>query len=207
MTGEDGRVHHPSLRRAPVQRRSADRLDRILDACAELLDETGYELLSTRAVATRAQVPIGSVYRFFADKRALAEALAHRNLLSYTDRVGARLAALPDARWRDALDACFDEYVAMKRTVPGFTLIDFGVPDSRDSNGPNQRVAERLHALLREHLGSDGRDGRLGLACLVGVQSADALLGLAFRAAPGGDQALIDETRVLLRAYFTDVLD
>jgi AcrR family transcriptional regulator len=190
-----------------VQRRSADRLDRILDACAELLDETGYEQLTTRAVATRAEVPIGSVYRFFAGKRALAEALAHRNLLSYTARVRARLTALPDAGWRAALDACFDEYVAMKRTVPGFTLIDFGVPDSRDSNGPNQRVAGQLHALLREHLGNDGRDGRLGVACLVGVQSADALLGLAFRAAPGGDRALIGETRTLLRAYLADVLD
>lgn len=201
---------HPSLRRTPVQRRSADRLDRILDACAELLDETGYDLLSTRAVAARAGVPIGSVYRFFADKRALAEALAHRNLLSYTSRVAARLAALSGGRWRDALDVCFDEYVDMKRTLPGFTLIDFGVPDNRDSNGPNQRVAEQLHLLLREHLGPDvaaGRDGRLALACLVGVQSADALLGLAFRAAPGGDQALIDETRTLLRAYLAEVLD
>ncbi len=46
-----------NLRRAPVQQRSAERLARILDACAELLDETGYEQLSTRAVAARAEVP------------------------------------------------------------------------------------------------------------------------------------------------------
>ena len=59
-----------------MQRRSAERLARILDACAELLDETGYEELSTRAVAVRAGVPIGSVYRFFGNKRALADALA-----------------------------------------------------------------------------------------------------------------------------------
>src|SRR3954447_23385478 len=46
-----------SLRRAPVQRRSAERLTRILDACADLLDEVGYDTLSTRAVAPRGRRP------------------------------------------------------------------------------------------------------------------------------------------------------
>ncbi|MGO4760328.1 TetR/AcrR family transcriptional regulator, partial [Streptomyces sp. 2MCAF27] len=92
MIGQDGGVPIPPLRRAPVQRRSAERLGRILDACAELLDETGYEDLSTRAVAERAGVPIGSVYRFFSNKRAMAEALAHRNLDQYAARVTERLA-------------------------------------------------------------------------------------------------------------------
>ena len=100
----DARVpQRPSLRRAPVQRRSAERLARILDACAELLDETGYEALSTRAVAGSAGVPIGSVYRFFGNKRAMADALAQRNLDAYAERVterlrravGRRLAARP----------------------------------------------------------------------------------------------------------------
>lgn len=83
--------HATSLRRAPVQRRSAERLTRILDACADLLDEVGYDALSTRAVAQRAGVPIGSVYRFFGNKRAMADALAQRNLEHYADRVTHRL--------------------------------------------------------------------------------------------------------------------
>lgn len=82
-----------SLRRAPVQRRSAERLTRILDACADLLDEVGYDALSTRAVAVRAGVPIGSVYRFFGNKRAMADALAQRNLDRYAERVTHRLEA------------------------------------------------------------------------------------------------------------------
>lgn len=83
--------HATSLRRAPVQRRSAERLTRILDACADLLDEVGYDALSTRAVAQRAGVPIGSVYRFFGNKRAMADALAQRNLERYAERVTHRL--------------------------------------------------------------------------------------------------------------------
>lgn len=119
-------THSTSLRRAPVQQRSAERLSRILDACAQLLDEGGYEELSTRAVAVRAGVPIGSVYRFFGNKRALVDALAERNLQRYAERIVGRLAAIPVADWRAAMDAVLDEYLAMKRTAPGFSLVDFG---------------------------------------------------------------------------------
>lgn len=127
-----------SLRRAPVQQRSAERLSRILDACAQLLDEGGYEELSTRAVAVRAGVPIGSVYRFFGNKRALVDALAERNLQRYAERVAGRLAGVPATDWRGAMDAVLDEYLAMKRTAPGFSLVDFGnqIPVGADSKAP-----------------------------------------------------------------------
>ncbi|MGA5197080.1 TetR family transcriptional regulator [Streptomyces exfoliatus] len=230
----------PSLRRTPVQQRSAERLARILDACAELLDETGYEQLSTRAVASRAGVPIGSVYRFFGNKRAMVAALAHRNLDEYARRVSDRLAAAPLLDAYGAIDSVLDEFIAMKRTVPGFALVDFGVPATasgesagegdgaggsegdgdgdggdggeRDGEGsgetpagslaedPNRQVAERICALLATHLNRPSDDD-LRRKVLVGVETADALVRLAFRTDPAGDPALIDETRHLLHAY------
>ncbi len=224
----------PSLRRTPVQQRSAERLARILDACAELLDETGYEQLSTRAVASRAGVPIGSVYRFFGNKRAMVAALAHRNLDEYARRVSDRLAAAPLLDAYGAIDSVLDEFIAMKRTVPGFALVDFGVPatasgesagegdgdggDDRGDDGegdgegsggtsagslaedPNRQVAERICTLLATHLNRPSDDD-LRRKVLVGVETADALVRLAFRTDPSGDPALIDETRHLLHAY------
>ncbi|MFJ2586254.1 TetR family transcriptional regulator [Streptomyces sp. NPDC087538] len=197
-----------NLRRAPVQQRSAERLARILDACAELLDETGYEQLSTRAVAIRAGVPIGSVYRFFSNKRALTDALARRNLDSYAERVTARLAVIPAADWRSAIDAVLDEYLAMKRSVAGFALVDFGAaaPEDDLANDANQRVAGRLGELLSGYLGATS-DEDLSRTVLVCVEAADALLQLAFRADPSGDQAIVAETRTMLRAYLARVLE
>jgi len=64
------------LRRVPVQGRSVARVQRMLDACAELVDEVGYEGLTTTLLAERAEVAIGSVYQFFPDKRAIVQALA-----------------------------------------------------------------------------------------------------------------------------------
>ena len=196
-----------SLRRVPVQERSAERLTRILDACAAVLDEAGYENLTTRAVALRAGVPIGSVYRFFGNKRALADALAHRNLDRYAERVAARMADVGRGDWRGAVDAAFDEYLAMMRTVPGFGLVDFGVPSAPDAMpDANHQVAERVAALLADHL-DRALDERLRRTVAVGVEAVDAVLQLAFRGRPGGDLHLVEEARTLLHAYFARSLD
>ncbi|MFH8982450.1 TetR/AcrR family transcriptional regulator [Streptomyces varsoviensis] len=200
----------PPLRRTPIQRRSAERLDRILDACAELLDESGYDELSTRAVAARAEVPIGSVYRFFSNKRAMAEALAHRNLDVYAARVTERFAEPGgEGDWRHAMDVVIDEYLAMKRGAPGFALVEFGmpVPATAAPDQPNHLVADRLRALLADRLGLDADDDRLRVAFLVAVESADALLRLAFRLDPAGDPTIVSETKALLRAYLARTLD
>jgi AcrR family transcriptional regulator len=208
--------HATSLRRAPVQRRSAERLTRILDACADLLDEVGYDGLSTRAVALRAGVPIGSVYRFFGNKRAMADALAQRNLDRYAERVTRRLqetggvGGAGGGSWRAAMDAVLDEYLAMKRTAPGFSLVDFGnqIPvgnRNRDAD-PNIRVADRLTDMLAAFLDREPDDD-LRRTFLIAVEAADTLVQLAFRLDPSGDERVIEETRELLRAYLARSLD
>jgi AcrR family transcriptional regulator len=201
-------VPHPeTLRRAPVQRRSAERLTRILDACADLLDEVGYDDLSTRAVAQRAGVPIGSVYRFFGNKRQMADALAQRNLERYTARVTERLKEAGGGGWQVAMDAVLDEYLAMKRTAPGFSLVDFGNQIPVGARGePNTRVADRLTDLLSGYLGREPDDD-LRRTFLIAVETADTLVHLAFRMAPEGDDRIIEEAREMLRAYLGRVLD
>jgi AcrR family transcriptional regulator len=201
-------VPHPAtLRRAPVQRRSAERLTRILDACADLLDEVGYDDLSTRAVAQRAGVPIGSVYRFFGNKRQMADALAQRNLERYTARVTDRLKEADGGGWRVAMDAVLDEYIAMKRTAPGFSLVDFGNQIPVGTRGePNHRVADRLTDLLSGYLDREP-DEDLRRVFLIAVETADTLVHLAFRVAPEGDDRILEEAREMLGAYLTRVLD
>jgi AcrR family transcriptional regulator len=197
-----------SLRRAPVQRRSAERLTRILDACADLLDEVGYDDLSTRAVAQRAGVPIGSVYRFFGNKRQMADALAERNLERFTARVTERLKEATGGGWRAAMDAVLDEYLAMKRTAPGFSLVDFGnqIPVGARHAEPNHRVADRLTDLLSGYIDREP-DEDLRRTFLIAVETADTLVHLAFRVAPEGDERVIAEAREMLRAYLARVLD
>src|SRR6476469_602502 len=114
------------LRRVPVQGRSVARVQRMLDACADLVDQVGYDGLTTTLLAERAGVAIGSVYQFFPDKRAIVQALTLRNLDAYLDRLSKRITDGQWHNWWEAVDAAIDEYISMHRHTPGFRTLHFG---------------------------------------------------------------------------------
>jgi AcrR family transcriptional regulator len=193
-----------ALRRVPAQRRSAERVQRMLDACAEILDESGYDGLSTTKVAQRAEVAIGSVYQFFPDKRAIAQQLAFRNLEMFGDRVARGLAEGDFRHWYDAVGTVIDIFVDMHRTVPGFRVLRFGdIADVRLLDGGEENnavVAERLKALLVDAFAVPDTD-ELTRALVVAVEAADAVLKLAFRDERDGDPALLAEAERLITGY------
>jgi AcrR family transcriptional regulator len=192
------------LRRVPVQGRSLARVNRMLDACAVLLDEVGYEGLTTTLVADRAGVAIGSLYQFFPDKRAIVQALAMRNLEAYVTRVHKRLASGAAGDWLDTVEAAINDFIEMHRTTPGFRTLRFGDVVDRnllDEDRDNDTViAEELSLLMIRYFGiSDGPPLRLAL--LIAVELADGLVKLAFRRDPQGDPAILAEARQVVRDY------
>ena len=66
------------LRRVPQQDRGQRRIDRILDAAAQVIAEVGVDGASTNAIAARAETSVGSLYQFFPNKDAIIQALAAR---------------------------------------------------------------------------------------------------------------------------------
>lgn len=76
--------NHASLRRLPKQKRSQQRVERILEAAAEVFAEVGYEVATTHAIAARAGTAIGSLYQFFPDKLAIFHALEARHMEQVT---------------------------------------------------------------------------------------------------------------------------
>ncbi len=201
---DDECVHPKALRRQPAQRRSARRVERMLDACAELLDEAGYEALSTTRIAERAGVAIGSVYQFFPDKRAITQELTRRNVEEFVRRVDRTFLEEEYRGWWEAVDAIIDIYVDMHRTVAGFKSLHFGdavdlnLLDSDSDN--NTVIAGRLRGLLLKEFGlADSPE--LDLAVLVAVEAGDAVLKLAFRRDPEGRPEMIDAAKQLIRGF------
>jgi AcrR family transcriptional regulator len=192
------------LRRVPVQGRSVARVQRMLDACAELIDEVGYDGLSTTLLAERAGVAIGSVYQFFPDKRAIVQALTLRNVEAYLARLADRIPAGELTHWWDGVDGAIEEYIELHRSVPGFRTLHFGdvvdvhlIDPERDNNAV---IADHLADLLvRYHSAPDS--AKLRFALTVSVEAADALIKLAFRRHPEGDEAVLTESKKLVRGY------
>jgi hypothetical protein len=115
--------------------------------------------------------------------------------------------------WADAASVVVSEFVAMKREVPGFAVVDFGdaragkdfMLDAERTVENNRLVAQRLKQLGVEDLGlPDGP--QVDRALLVAVEAADSVLRVAFRYGPDGDPDLIAEADVLLRSYLSSRL-
>lgn len=192
------------LRRVPVQGRSLARVNRMLDACASLLDEIGYEAFTTTLVAERARVAIGSLYQYFPDKRAIVQALATRNLEAYLARMRERVAAGDLADWRGAADAAIDEFADLHRTTPGFRTLRFGDLVDRHLLEPERDndtvIADELSLLLVSHFGlADSPELRFAL--LIAGELGGALVTLAFRRQADGDPVILAEVRLVVRDY------
>jgi AcrR family transcriptional regulator len=205
-TQPDASTSTGPLRRVPVQGRSVARVARMLDACAELVDEIGYEALTTTLLAERAGVAIGSIYQFFPDKRAVVQALTLRNLEAYLGRLSTRFAEAEFAHWWDGVDAAIDEYIEMHRDVPGFRTLHFGdvvdvhlLDEDKDNN---QVIASALTSLMRETFPIPSTV-EIDFPIVVAVEIADALIKLGFRHDPSGDARILAEAKSLIQAYLS----
>ena len=105
---------HP-LRRTPAalparQRRSRDTRERLMAAVELVIRDIGLERATVRAIASRAGVAVGSIYRRFPNKRALLLAVQERFLarraqrISFTlrQRTASHRPRLWNRRWLDS---------------------------------------------------------------------------------------------------------
>lgn len=90
-----------TIRKTPTQSRARVSIDVILEAAAQLLESVGERGFNTNAVAERAGVSIGTLYRYFPDKQAIIIALANRETQAFNVAVAASLAGETPGLARD----------------------------------------------------------------------------------------------------------
>lgn len=123
--------------RPPRQARSRDKLQRMLDAAEELLDEATFETLTMAQIAKRAGVSVGLLYTRFSSKEAILTALFERYLKGLQ---AATTAMLTPERWSGT---SVSEFVK--------ELVSYTVRFHRANRGFLRSLIMHRHDLLKEH--------------------------------------------------------
>ncbi len=189
------------------QARGERRIGEILEAAAALFGEVGYEKATTNAIAAAAGISPGSLYQFFPNKEAIAQALADRFVAQMREahqdafEEGADFAAM---ELDELLDRVIDPILAFNLANPGFKAL-FARPDM--PAGLTQAAAPIQAALL-------GRVESVLAARAPGLAAADrtraartlvqvfkGLLPLVLAAPEGEREVETRELKKVLRGY------
>lgn len=198
------------MRTVPRQERARAAVNRILRATGELLDDGGFDALTTTAVAERADVNIATLYRYFPDKYALIEALAASLEAERADRVGPMIEAFGrSADWRADFRAVFDKLLdlRLKRTgVKGLRRALHSTPQlwTQDHGGLG-RMVELLASALRTRVPTL-TPKRAEVVARTTMQMLIGLLDWAMTD-PAQRRAVMREGGIALERYLAPYLD
>lgn len=199
------------MRRTPRQARSQERVKRILEVAEALFIAEGYTATTTNAIATQAQVPIGSLYQFFPDKAAILKALA----LGYTEQLYQRfavldsieLAKLPLSAYVDQLIDTTNQFFTER---PGYHAIFMEVQgtlpelETIEAAADAQLIEDLARSLAQRYPNLETTDYEA--IAFVLVKAIGTLLWLSLSQAQPFHQRLVTETKRIalnyLQSYF-----
>jgi AcrR family transcriptional regulator len=127
------------------QARGERRIAQLLEAAGEVFADVGYDNATTNAIAAKAGVSPGTLYQFFPNKQAIAEALA----ATYAARNKAASdraldpATTMNLEFGELVDHITDPLLAFHREAPAFEALFTGSVVSKD-------LAEGIHQLHAE---------------------------------------------------------
>jgi AcrR family transcriptional regulator len=198
-------TENESRRGARRQQRGLQRQAEILQAAALVFDEVGYGDATTNAIAAKAGISPGSLYQFFPNKEAIANALAQH----YTQQLHAlwdnsftpELIALPLDRLVDVL---VDSMLTFDKERPGFSTLFFG----EDTSPQLAAMGHELHDGIIERFARlvGARNPKLPpkqqtLVANVMMRLYKAFIPIMVDSGNGDDQQVITEMKIVLRGY------
>ncbi|MGO4728215.1 MULTISPECIES: TetR family transcriptional regulator [unclassified Inquilinus] len=172
-----------ALRRAPSQRRSRERVERMLAVATELIAAKGSDAMRMGEVAEKAGVSIGSLYQYFPDKAAIIRTLAERYNAQGRACIADGLADVRDAAGlRDAfgrlIDIYYGQFLAepVMRDIWSGTQADKGL---RDIDLEDSRINGAVLAKILARLRPGADPAALAASAFLVMQLGEATMRLA----------------------------
>ncbi|GAC57643.1 putative TetR family transcriptional regulator [Gordonia hirsuta DSM 44140 = NBRC 16056] len=139
-------------RKRPSQERSRRTFNDILAAARQVLIDDGFDSLTCEQVAARADVPIGTLYQYFANKYVIVCELDRVDTASVRDELAAFATEIPSLEWPALLEKFLDHLASLWRTDPSRRAVWLAVqstPATRLTASLNEQIlAEQVARLL-----------------------------------------------------------
>jgi len=200
-------------RRTPVQSRSQQTVQRILDAAGTLLTRTPLEDVTTTRIAAEASLSIGALYRFFPDKQSIIDAVAVHHVQQFRALVEStvmpplldRLDDLATFDPADILNRMIDAYILYLDAHPDFRTISFGrhisTATRQRETSPTVGLPAMLTNFIVEHLGLSLTPD-LELMVSVVSQAGERLVAFAYEQPTREERdRVIAEVKKILSGY------
>jgi AcrR family transcriptional regulator len=190
----------------PRQKRALQTRQRILDATLELLEDAGIEKISTNLIARRAEVNIASLYKYFPDKYAILHELAQAFGQKQADLICTYLQnANPESSIKNICDGLVDSVIEGTRGGKALVQLQRSLiasPDLLEAyRSTNHEIGQAITPFLqRWGITLEGKSLEMAMLCL--GETFSALQDLALSRDAAYDQAVVDELKLILSAYY-----
>jgi AcrR family transcriptional regulator len=193
-------------RKAPLQRRSQETVDAILEATAHILSHEGLEAATTNRIALKAGVSIGSLYQYFPNKEALVRALNDRHTHEILALLQARVAEVWNAPMEVAVKALVHAMVDVHQVDPELHRVLVQATPAVGALEETRRVEVEAEALLVKFLRSRQAQLRpldFQLSAFLLVHSVEALTHAAVLEYPAllNEERFVEETTRMILGY------
>lgn len=198
-----------TLRKRPKQERAKDSFHRIVIAAGEQLEEGGLASLTTQKVASRADVNISTLYKYFPDKMALLRYLADDLMTRQMIAIGDYFASVDPSEDMDTVLNGVNDAMLAASDTPGVAQLQrsyLAVPELHASyRQANMEMADMLKPFLESWGLVLTDEDRYRVVNCIG-ECGTALMDLAVFGGKGYDPRIIEEMKRMQRGYIRQLL-
>ena len=183
-------------RREPTQKRSRERVERILACASALIEKSGSDAMRMSDVAEMAGISIGSLYQYFPDKAAIIRTLAERYNVAGQQCIAEGLEGVSDkVGLRRAFGELIDIYYAMFLAEPVMRDIWSGMQADkalRDIDLADSRINGAVLASARARVNPVADRTELERSSFLIMQLGEATMRLAISVERVEGDALVE---------------
>ena len=155
-------------RRRPIQERSRRKFQALLTSAREVLVEVGFDSFTCEEVASRAGVPIGTLYQFFANKYVLVCELDRQDAHGVIEEIERFAQKIPALDWPELLNDFLDHLADLWLRDPSrraVWLATQATPATRATAAVNEReIARMIASVLAPLMPATERERRAFMA-------------------------------------------